>query len=660
MKHSRGIVPEDLYGFRFLHNPRFSTNREELLFVATRPNRVENAYSSEVWRYVFSTKAASRVFKPKTPITALECSPDGSKLLYMTSTKAKKGRASEIWVYDLTTSTSRRLISLRVSRIAEPKWSADSKHVYFIADIDEESVNQPRASFKFITRMNYRYDGVGVYGDTYTHIFRVGLDGTLERLTSGAFDVQTMCVAPDSETLFFAANTEQDADFRVDTQIYSFMLMTGQAEKIFSNRGAISAMSVSPNGTSLAFVGDDYRYRFNTPAELWLLDLHVNQAKNLTSALDRPLFNAMIGDSSFDGFTFPPSWSPDSSRIFFTATNNGSCNVYSVIPESGKIIRLTPEKQVVTSLTVYDEERIAYIANDPTHLGEIYLYDHGKILQITHINGPLLSNLRLSYPIEFSFKARDGEEVRGFFYPPIGANPPYPCVVRIHGGGSAEGYYFSQETQSLCSLGFSVLTCNFRGTKGYGSASMSTLTGHYMEQDYTDIVDMVDHAAKMGWVNPSKICVTGGSYGGYLTNWLISHEKIFRAAVTDRSVVNLYSFYGTSDDYRLIEEDVIQALPWERPEKYFEKSPITYVKNIDTPLLIIHSEEDYRCRIEQAEQLFAFLRRMGKPVAFARFSGESHSLSRTGKPENKLMRLKLILWWFTSHIDGVDKVPKPF
>ena len=306
---------------------------------------------------------------------------------------------------------------------------------------------------------------------------------------------------------------------------------------------------------------------------------------------------------------------------------------------------------------------MAYVKMDPVHLPELYILDKGQETQATNFNVELLSQLVLTIPREFTFKAQDGTEVHGFFYPPAvkseNSAPP-PCIVQIHGGGGAEGFQFMHETQVQAALGFAIITCNFRGTQGYGEDFMRVLTGNYMVNDYSDIIDMVKYALNQGWIDRKRIGVTGGSYGGYLTNWAISHDgELFAAAVTDRSVVNLYSFYGTSDDYRLIEEDVQVSFPWDRAEHYLSKSPIGYTKNITTPLLIIHSEEDYRCPLEQAEQLYAFLIRQGKEVVLVVFPSESHGLSRGGKPHHRIERLQFNLWWFTSHIDTGKKVPPP-
>ena len=329
------------------------------------------------------------------------------------------------------------------------------------------------------------------------------------------------------------------------------------------------------------------------------------------------------------------------------------CNIFAANIASLGIQEVTSGDQVVTGFSVDSGGKIAFTRMDPTHPAELFVQESAsKPRQLSSFNAELLAEIELSEVKEFHFPASDREEIHGFFMSPTGKpnGTKPPCIIEIHGGGGTEGYQFMLEFQCLAALGYAVATCNFRGTSGYGEAFMKVLTGHYMEKDYSDIIDMVDYLVEKGWVDDKRIGVTGGSYGGYLTNWAISHSKLFAAAVTDRSVVNLFSFYGTSDDYRLIEEDVQESFPWDRPEHYLAKSPISYTKEITTPLLIMHSEQDFRCRLEQVEQLYAFLKRQGKEVVLAIFPEESHGLSRGGAPHHRVERLELMLWWFMSHI----------
>jgi len=655
----RAIVPEDLHNFKFVHEPKFSPDGNEVIFAVSQTNG-DNQYSTSIWKYNVKKGLVSLFFNDRM-ITSPTWSEDGKRFLYLTSSMHVGCTHSELWVANSNGLNRELVVSLKGSKIAEPRWSPTGDGIYFVSNYGADLHPESESDFKFATRMNYRSDGEEDYGDRWTHVFRVGLDDAkIQRLTSGDFDVRAIDVSPNAKKVAFVSNLDKEADFKVNLDIYSVPLNGGSIEKLTNSKGQIAALSFSPNGRYIAFIGDDYRYKFNTPTELWLLDVNTKRISKLSERLDRTVQNSILSDSSFDPWTFAPLWSADSREVYFVAVDGGACNIYSVEIQSREVAKVTSENQVVTSISLSKDGRIAYLKMNSTHLPELFLLQRGRSTQISDFNAEFLSRLRLSQPREFKFEARDGVEISGFFFPASKSKrDKLATVVEIHGGGGTEGFQFMHEFQCLCAQGFSVITCNFRGTRGYGAEFMRVLTGHYMEKDQSDIVDMVKFATKKGWIDERRIGVTGGSYGGYLTNWLIGHTSLFAAAVTDRSVTNLYSFYGTSDDYRRIEEDVQESFPWDKPESYLAKSPISHVKNMNTPLLLIHSEEDYRCRIEQAEQLFAFLKRLGKEVAFVSFPGESHSLSRNGKPHHRIERLKFNMWWFTSHIDVGSKVKRP-
>jgi dipeptidyl aminopeptidase/acylaminoacyl peptidase len=251
------------------------------------------------------------------------------------------------------------------------------------------------------------------------------------------------------------------------------------------------------------------------------------------------------------------------------------------------------------------------------------------------------------------FSVRSGSvHVHGWLLKPPGFNPrrKYPAIIEIHGGPQVQyGCAFFHELQCLAAAGYVVVYANPRGGSGYGLKFMSAIRGRWGGLDYQDVMRVANWLFARPFVDKRRVGVTGGSYGGYMTNWLIGHTNRFAAAVTQRSVVNIESIIGTSDyGYQLGEE--LGGWPWKNVERLRRQSPLTFVKNIKTPLLIIHSEQDLRCAIEQAEQLFMSLRLLGREVEFVRFEGECHELSRGGRPQNRAERLRRILGWFEKHL----------
>jgi dipeptidyl aminopeptidase/acylaminoacyl peptidase len=644
----RKVIPEDLYNFKFVHDPTISPDGKHILFTVTQP-KGPNDYTSTIWKY--SSEQTVAVISGKDRVFSPVFSKGGDLFVYLST-----GAGShELWVSDLLGKSNARVLSLEGRKISSPRWSQDEKAIFFLSNYDPSCPKEPKTDVRLITRMNYRFDGEGYLHDRRTHIFEISLeDKQLRQVTKGEFDVAAFDLSPDGKKVAFVSNLDSDADFQNNLDIHSVPTSgDGEISKLTNNRGSMSSLSYSPDGKYIAFIGDDYRDKFNTPVQVWVHDLENHRTFCASAKLDRQTRNSILSDAIMNSSTAEPVWSADSSTLYFSATDQGRCNIFCAKIESTEISEITYGNQVVTGFSVSHNGKIAFTKMDPTHPAELFLLKPDDNLQhLSSFSARLLSEIALSEVQEFHFPARDGMEIHGFFMQPIGKKngEKPPCIVEIHGGGSTEGYQFMVEFQSLTALGYSVATCNFRGTAGYGEDFMKVLTGHYMEKDYSDVIDMVNYLVDKGWIDEKRIGVTGGSYGGYLTNWAISHSQLFKAAVTDRSVVNLYSFYGTSDDYRLIEEDVQESFPWDRPESYLAKSPIAYTKAVTTPLLILHSEEDFRCRLEQAEQLYAFLKRQGKVVVFAIFPGESHGLSRGGKPHHRVERLQLMLWWFTSHI----------
>ncbi len=293
---------------------------------------------------------------------------------------------------------------------------------------------------------------------------------------------------------------------------------------------------------------------------------------------------------------------------------------------------------------------------DSLNPGDLYVLSELKpgapLRKRTALNQELLGELALSEPEDFEFKGAGGTEVQGWLLKPssFDRKKKYPLILEIHGGPHGQyGHAFFHEFQLLAAQGYVVLYTNPRGSQGFGEGFTREILNDWGNLDYQDIMAGVDAVLKQGFINEKRMGVCGGSYGGYMTNWVVGHTNRFRAAITMRSVTNLYSMAGTSDigyeDHRKF-----GAHPWEDPERFWKMSPLSYVKNIKTPLLIIHSEDDRRCPIEQAEQLYLFLKAQKREVEFLRFPEETHELSRSGRPDRRVIRLEHIIRWFEKYL----------
>jgi acylaminoacyl-peptidase len=304
---------------------------------------------------------------------------------------------------------------------------------------------------------------------------------------------------------------------------------------------------------------------------------------------------------------------------------------------------------------------MALAISEPTKPGDLYTLPSAvqtsaetvEATPLTNLNAEMLAEIELADPREFSFRGADGWELQGWVMRPVRSNPDerLPAILEIHGGPSAMyGSTFFHEMQLLAARGYAVIYSNPRGSTGYGRDFAAAVQLDWGGKDYEDIVAGLEAAIAAGGIDSDHLGVAGGSYGGYMTNWIVGHTNRFKAAVTMRCVSNVASFFGTSDTGWWLAVDEIGTTPWENLDLLMQHSPITYVANIHTPLLILHSDNDLRCPISEGEQLFISLKYLGRETRFIRFEGQTHDLSRNGHPRSRLIRLNEIAGWFDHYL----------
>ncbi len=388
----------------------------------------------------------------------------------------------------------------------------------------------------------------------------------------------------------------------------------------------------------------------------------------LTEEFDRSVGNSVGGDARYDAGSAGPYWSHDGAQLYFVATDGGKSHVYRVDLVTTELEKLTEEPSVITSLGLQPggdgHQTLAFVGANWDFPSDLFVGTTGhasdgiEVARITAVNDELLTNRELSKPERFEFETFDGRILEAWIIKPHGfdSNKLHPVVLEIHGGPAGTyGDVFLHEFQVLASRGFGVLFTNPRGSKGYGEEFSKGVMGDWGGGDYADLMACVDYAVEnFSWIDPDRLGVTGGSYGGYMTNWIIGQTNRFRAAVTQRSISNMYTKYGVSDiGFFGNKAGMGGADLWEDEGFIMSRSPIRYAPNVRTPLLIIHGEEDLRCPMEQAEQWYVALKRLGNAeVEFVRFAGENHELSRSGKPVNRIERLEQIVGWFERHLRG--------
>lgn len=352
-----------------------------------------------------------------------------------------------------------------------------------------------------------------------------------------------------------------------------------------------------------------------------------------------------------------PVWTAAGDALFVLGSHHGDTPLWRVAIHSGAVERLIGEGLLVESFALdAKRESIVLAIAGSVQPGDLYAGTPAVPVtrRLTTLNDAFLATVQLSPPQPVSVTAANGWQVAGWLVePPERARPDRcPLILAIHGGPhAAYGNGFMFEFQFLAAQGWAVLFLNPRGSTSYGEQFAVASNEDWGGADYRDLMSGLDAVlASHQWIDSDRLGVAGGSYGGYMTNWIVAHTARFRAAVTERSVSNFVSKWGTSDIGFFGNSRQWGGAPWENPEFYRERSPLTHVVNITTPLLILHSEQDLRCRIEQAEQLFTALKYLRREVEFVRFPDEGHELSRSGQPLHRLERLQRIATWFQRYL----------
>jgi dipeptidyl aminopeptidase/acylaminoacyl peptidase len=341
-------------------------------------------------------------------------------------------------------------------------------------------------------------------------------------------------------------------------------------------------------------------------------------------------------------------WSADSGSLSFLCQDRGAVHLYEV-PAGGGAPRLVlgGDRQVAGYTRRGD--RIAFTASSPAGPAEVFLLEGGSERRLTDMNGAWKAEVCLPSPEPLWFTSEDGTQVQGWLMKPAGfrEGERYPVLYNIHGGPHAQsGWGFFDEFQVQAGAGYGVYFINFRGSTGYGERFATSIDGNMGVLDEQDLIAGLDALVQVPWVDAARIGVLGGSYGGFMTSWLVSHTDRFAAACSERAVNNWLSKVGTSDIGFMQHGQMGGAGPWQDPLLYLQRSPIYHVDNVRTPVLIIHSENDLRCPIEQGEQFYTALMLRGVETRFVRFPEENHELSRSGRPSRRIQRFEEQLAWF--------------
>jgi dipeptidyl aminopeptidase/acylaminoacyl peptidase len=702
------ISPEDIYEIRQPLQCRISPQGDRLLVVVSQPDKEQLKNASHLWMVPLTSPPAAadrtpdgedeEVPPPPEPAQAFQFtqgkdsessprwSPDGSTIAFLSRRSGK----TEVWTMPARGGEARQLTRLN-GHVSELAWHPKGRKlvVRFTpqdpeAKEREELKKQGKAGYEAprvrqITRLFYKLDGAGFIPQGHAHLYLVDADtGRARPLTEDdRYDESEPRFSPDGKWLYFVSNRTDDPDLdfmRID--IWRMPARGGAIQKVRNFDGPSTTYSLSPDGRWLAFLGtpDPKAPWSSHHTKLYLTPAAGGRPVELTRDLDRACENSTISDTFGTAETGPPLWSPDGAWIYFVVTNEGNSEIWRVRPRGPKPEPVFNLPGAVIDFAIdFTRGWIHSCWSDLTNPGEVRsdplpLPRPGGRAAValpettrqvrpivrSELNSGWLSQRDVLMPEELWLRGRGGHKLQGWVLAPKGRRSARkrPGILYIHGGPAMQyGRVFFHEFQALAAAGYTVLYCNPRGGTGYSERHLSAIVNRWGTKDYDDLMVFTDTVLRRRrLIDRRRLAVAGGSYGGFMTNWIIGHTQRFACAVSSRSISNLMSFVGSSDFGYSWPQEFGSRGPWEDPRHYLRMSPLTYLRNMKTPTLIDHQEEDHRCPIEQAEQLWAALKVKGVPVEFLRYPAEPHGMSRNGRPDRRIDRLERILAWMEKWI----------
>ncbi len=713
----RAITEKDLFNFVWIADPQVSPDGSRAVFTRVVTDEKRTGYETSIWMVTTSGNEDSLRMTNGKHDAHPRWSPDGKRIAFVRGGEkddSGKPRPAQIAILSLAGGEARIITDLPKGA-AGPVWSPDSKRIAFLSSTTPEDIEKEQrkkndakgsantgpnakestapgsstvakadsdgdreSDIHIITRAVYRDNEEG-YLDfkRHEHIWVIDVPTTSDdpakplQLTSGDYDEGEIVWTHDGSRIYFLTSRIDEPYYETaSTDIYSVAsspkMPGGTLEKLAAVPMGIGDLALSPDGRQIAFHGSVTQpVRSYSQPDLWIMDLTPNaQPRNLTASYDFDMGSSVFGDNAAprggNGATL--HWSADGRWLFDTVAKRGRTPLVRVDAQTGAVTEITRGDQAVLDFSVTPDARtVVALVSTPVTIGDLFTVStednqNGAQTRITDANKTLWSQLNLTAPEEINYKSFDGIPIQGWIQKPPDFDPKkkYPLILDIHGGPhAAYGWVFDHEFQWMAAKDYVVLYINPRGSTSYGQDFGNIIQYHYPGDDYRDLMAGVDEILKRGYVDPKKLGVTGGSGGGVLTDWTVTQTDRFAAAVSQRDISNWASWWYTAD-FTLFQPNWFKAPPFQDPKDYANRSAITFVEKIHTPMMFVLGQADFRTPQDSGgEQLFRALKFLKRPTAMVVFPRETHELSRSGEPWHRIERLDNIVGWFDKWLMGV-------
>ena len=667
----RGITANDLCQLKLVGDPQIGPDGDEVVFTLKTVDSEKNRYITHLWMADIASGDTRQFTYGEGSDSGPRWSPDGNYIAFLRTVEQR----AQIWTIPANGGEARQVTRLNEGDIGVPAWSSDGTKLAFTyqpthSDWTQDAGKERKKKHastppRVITRLRYRTDGQG-YLQSRTHVWTCDAQtGEATQITDGDYDDGAPAWSPDGAQIAFVSNRCDDPDARpYETDIWLVEATGGEPRRIPTPTGDKGGISWSPMGDRIAYTGqesgdDPWLPRFE---RLWVVTLKDAHAICLTDTLDRAVGDETISDIGESGSS-TPVWSGDGETLYFTVSDQGSCHLYRVSSggkDSPKPL-IDGELEIAGFTASRNSEILALLIGSHSQPAEVFTTTPGSSLELqplTHMNSDWSKGISIAQSEEVWFKGHDGVDLQGWVMKPPDFDPQrrYPVLLYIHGGPQMQyGNAFFHEFQTHAARGYVVLYTNPRGSTGYSEEFSTCIRGNWGGLDYQDIMAAADFAEALPYVDSSRMAVAGGSYGGFMTNWIIGNTDRFACAITERSVSNMVADFGTVDFPEAVDGSW-KGNAWDRPETLWQQSPLRFVENIHTPVLIIHSEGDLRCPIHHAEQLYVALKILNREAVFVRYPPEtSHGMSRNGPPDLRIDRLLRISDWLDKYLRTNDE-----